>query len=91
MTKTTLSIAALLFTASAGAAPLFDGNVDVEGTALNGVESNRTTAVEPGIGDIYGSLFYFPDSVQAGAQAGIAGGSNDTYGSVLHDAADLRW
>ena len=90
MTKTIVSIAAVLFTASATGASLYDGN-DTEGTVLSGVQANMSTAVEPGIGDNYGSIFYFPTSVDAGDQQATAKGGHETYGSVLHDTTDIRW
>lgn len=91
MTKTLITSATLLFAASISAAPMFDGNQEMEHSALNGVDATMSTAIEPGIGDNFGNLFYFPTSTKAGMGGDPHMGSDDTAGSVLYDVHDIRW
>lgn len=91
MTKTIISAAAILFTASVTAGPLYEDNVDTYGTALSSVDSNMAIATEPGIGDSYGSSFYFPSATDAAMGGDTHSGSDDTAGNVLYDVTDIRW
>ncbi len=76
------SIVALTFALSVAQA--FEGNDDLYGSVLfdQAVEASHNHAIQPGIGDAYGSVLL---DEKAGETGEPQRGENDEYGSILLD------